>query len=168
MAQINEIPDFRGMVEKLKSDAVRFASITGLNFFRESFFNKGFTNSSFEAWTPNKTGTTILTKTGNLRDSLKILERSQTQIIFGTDAPQAQIHNEGGIINVPITEKSRRFFWYMYKASGQEHWKWMALSKSDTLKVRIPKRQFIGHSETLMNELDVWLIAEINKRFSKL
>jgi hypothetical protein len=43
----------------------------------------------------------------------------------------------------------------------------MALTKKDSFRVVIPKRQFIGESATLMGDLDSWIAAEINKRFSK-
>ena len=56
----------------------------------------------------------------------------------------------------------------MYKKTQNEKWKWMALTKKETLTIKIPKRQFIGESETLMNELDKMFIDRIKQYFKTL
>jgi hypothetical protein len=44
----------------------------------------------------------------------------------------------------------------------------MAISKKDHLTIKIPKRQFIGHSETLMSNLETWFKNEIEQRFKNI
>lgn len=165
------MPDFEKLGKKMVADAVRYSSVHALNFFKDSFQKQGWTDTAFVAW-PSRTNDTrvggaVLTQTGHLRDSLQILSRSRFKLIFGTHAPYAQIHNEGGTLSIPVTEKSRKFFWYMFKATGEVHWKWMALTKKERMVVKMPKRQFIGHSDTLMKELQNWWVGHIEKEFKK-
>ena len=72
----DEVPDFLGLAQQLKVDVVRYAAVTGLNFFVDSFQKQGFTNSSFEPWqkrnNDSRPGGSILVKSANLRNSLKV------------------------------------------------------------------------------------------------
>lgn len=168
MPNDKNIPDFEKKIRELLADAVTYAEVTGVNFFKERFNEGGWRGSSFEPWPGRKSGADgrgILLRTAHLRDSIRVLDSSPLQIVFGTSAPYAQIHNEGGTILVNVTDKSRRFFWFMYKATGKESWKWMALTKKNQLAIKIPKRQYIGESAEYMRQLDEWLEKEIDKRF---
>ncbi len=158
MKQTNKTPDYLKIAETLKSDMVAHSADAALKFFVESFENQGFTDENFEAWKPSKG--TILIKSGDLRDSIKVIEATEEKIVFQSDEEYSQIHNEGGTI--PITKESRAFFWYMYKKSKKSKWKAMALTKKKV--INIPKRQFIGESKTLMKELDQWIANEIEER----
>lgn len=168
----NEIPDFMALANEMKRDAVSYAAVTGLNFFIDSFQKQGFTDRSFEPWQKrgggDRPGGALLVKSAHLRNSLKVMERSIDKIVFGSNSPYAKIHNEGGIINVNLTPKARRFFWFMYYATNDTKYKWMALTKKDSLMIKIPKRQFIGESQTLMNNLETWLKKEIENRFKSI
>ena len=147
---------------------------TGFNNNKHSqyFQKQGFTDRSFEPWQKrshdNREGGAILVKSANLRNSIRILERSQSRIVFGSNSPYAQIHNEGGTINVTLTAKARKFFWFMYYATNDARYKWMAISKKDHLTIKIPKRQFMGDSVTLNTTVENWLKTEIEKRFKNL
>ena len=169
MAKVNKTPDFIGLGKRLLKDANRYASVESINFFKDSFQKQGWTEQNFTPWpsrsNDQRPGGAILAQTGNLRDSIQILERNARRIVFGSHSPYAEIHNEGGTFSIKITEKSRKFFWYMYKATNLEHWKWMALAKKDHFVVQMPKRQFIGESQTLNNKLDQWLVKRILTTF---
>lgn len=145
------------------------------NFARQGFFS--------EKWQRRKpdfaAGRGVLAGTGALRRS--ILSRiSGTQITFHSDAPYAEIHNEGGTITV--TKKMKGFFWFKYKqATGTlgrtksgakrndkrnrtisaqaEFYKAMALKKVGS-KITIPRRQFLGTSPEV--ETSVRQIIERN------
>ena len=56
----------------------------------------------------------------------------------------------------------------MYKKTEVEKWKWLALTKKENFIIKIPKRQFIGKSETLMTDLDNMFINEIYNYFKNL
>lgn len=163
------MPDFRRMAETLKADAVRFAARTGVNFFQDAFINQGFTDEVFEPWPKRKDdfdpGRKILVKSAALMNSIRVFEQSQDRIVFGSDEEHAPIHNDGGTISIRVTDRSRKFFWAMFKATGNTMFKAMALTKKSSFTVIIPKRQFIGESATLMGNLDEWLRGELQKRF---
>lgn len=170
MAKNVEIPDLENIMRGLLSDLETFAGTTAVNFFKNSFHNQGWTDESFTAWQPRKSGAdgrAILTNTTNLRESLRVLDSSPLRIIFGTSEPYAQIHNEGGTIQVRVTPKSRKYFWYMYRMTENQMWKGMALTKKEYLTIRMPKRQFIGESRELINTLQEWFQKEAEKRLPK-
>ena len=166
------VPDFLSIATGLKNDMVRYAAVTGLNFFIDSFNKQGFTDTSFEPWSKRnpdtRPGGSLLVKSANLRNSLKVFEKSVEKIVFGTNSIYAKIHNEGGTINMTLTPKARKFFWFMYYATNDNRYKWMALSKKEHLSIKIPKRQFIGESATLMATLQTWTKNEIENRFKNI
>ena len=172
MNKINDTPNFLQMAKQLKKDAVRYASVAGVNFFKDSFQNQGFTNEAFEQWQNRKNdldpGRKILIKSSFLMNSIQVFDANEQRITFGSDAAHAEIHNNGGTVKITITERSRRYFWFMFKVTGNFMWKAMALTKKDSITIKIPKRQFIGESATFMRELDTWLKQEILKRFKQL
>lgn len=166
------IPDFEGVFKKLLQDLPRYVEVTAKNFFIDSFHKQGFTNENFEAWERRnqpdyRAGGAILTATGALRNSIHTIEANTNNVTIGTYAAYAKIHNEGGIITLPVTKKMKKYFWYMYKTTQNEKWKWMALTKKQTLKLKFPKRQFIGDSVVLMNNIEQWFFKEIEKRIKQ-
>lgn len=131
------------------------------NFERQAFFS--------EAWqrrkSPTRPGGHILVDTGQLRRSIKS-RTTENSVIFYTDLPYAEIHNDGG--DIIVTTKMKRFFWHKYydatgsfgrKKDGSrrndkrtiqlsdeaEFWKFLALKKAGTT-IRIPRRRFLGTS----------------------
>jgi hypothetical protein len=172
MGKINNAPDFLKMATTLKKDVVRYASVAGVNFFKDSFQNQGFTNEVFEAWAKRKNdvdpGRKILVKSSYLMNSIQVFDSNLQRITFGSDAEHAEINNNGGTVKINITAKSRRYFWFMFKATKNSMWKAMALTKKTAITINIPKRQFIGESKTFLNELDTWITKEIQKRFKQL
>lgn len=164
--------DFESVFKKLLNDLPRYVEVTAKNFFVESFHKQGFTNESFEAWEKRtqpdyRAGGAILSATGALRNSIHTIEANSNNVTIGTYAAYAKIHNEGGTITLPVTKKMKKYFWYMYKITQNEKWKWMALTKKQTLKLKFPKRQFIGDSKVLMDNLDKWFFNEIEKRIKQ-
>lgn len=131
------------------------------NFERQAFFS--------EAWqrrkSPTRPGGHILVDTGQLRRSIKS-RTTENSIIFYTDLPYAEIHNDGG--EIIVTQKMKRFFWHKYyEATGAfgrkkdgsrrndkrtiqlsdeaQFWKFLALKKAGTT-IKIPRRRFLGTS----------------------
>jgi len=170
MSKVNKTPDFLGMAEQLKRDLQSDAEIKGTDFIHNNFYTEGWHGSSYEAWTPKKESNSynLLRVTNYLFNSVNVASSSTERVVWEANAPYAQIHNEGGILNIPITERSRKFFWMMFKATGQEKWKWMALTKKDRFTVKIEKRQFMGDSEMFIKQWDGHVINEILTRFKQL
>lgn len=172
MNKINQTPDFLSLATNLQKDMVRYASVAGVNFFKDSFQNQGFTDIAFEPWlqraNDTDSGRKVLIKSGFLMNSIQVFDANENKITFGSDAEHAEIHNNGGTIKVTLSPRARKYFWFMFKATGNSMWKAMALTKKEVITIQIPKRQFIGHSNTFLNELDNWVLNEIEKRFKQL
>ncbi|CAA0230747.1 phage virion morphogenesis protein [Tenacibaculum maritimum] len=170
MSKINSTPDFSAIAKKLKRNALIIAKKEGVDWFVNSFNNEGFTGSSFEKWEDRKTPMDykLLQASSYLKNSIQVVSASNKKIVFGSDAPYSKIHNEGGIITVSVTKRSRKYFWYMYKATKKEYWKWMALTKKNRMTIRIPKRQFMGESEGLMKKLNNKISIQIQKEFKNI
>ena len=165
-------PDFRKIAEEVMKDLPEKAGEKALQFFLASFIKQGFTDTSFIPWVKRKDDLShkLLNQSYALKASGKIdkADLTEVNISFGEGLNYAAIHNEGGTITVKVSTKMKRFFWYMYKKTEDEKWKWMALTKNETLTIKIPKRQYIGESETLMNELDKMFIDRIKQYFNSL
>jgi phage gpG-like protein len=170
MSQINKIPDFLAMGDQLMRDLQSDAEIKGTDFIHSNFEKQGFTDSAFQAWKPKKESNTynLLRVTNYLYKSVHVSESSKERIVWTADATYASIHNEGGVLSIPITERSRKYFWYMFKATGKAKWKWMALTKKERMTIKIDKRQFMGDSVTFRNEWDAHVRQEILQRFKQL
>lgn len=165
MSQELQIPDFRKIAEEALKRLPAEAGAHARAFFLESFIKQGFTDTSFIAW-PNRKDTDshkMLSQSLALRGSIRVsrADMQRVEVNAGEGLPYAGIHNNGGVISVRVTDRLRRFCWYMYKKTEQDKWKWMALTKKETLSIRIPKRQFIGNSHTLSKELDMIFIQRI-------
>ena len=171
MAQVKLQKSLNNFVVEMGTDAK--------NHFVRSFRNQGFEDASIEKWQPRKrtnyrtrsgkvvddTNRAILVKTGDLRRSIKVLNKSYRSITLGSDLPYAQIHNDGGVIN---KSESKGLMYYREIATN--------IATRNTLKrfakrkgrnkathameitigahtIKMPKRQFIGHSKKLIDRL---------------
>ena len=116
---ISQLPsDLKGMgrqvIEKFRQILPPIVSTEGLRHFEQSWDNQGFTNKSLSKWKSRKepkygktkwgaknAGRAILvshqsdTKGTHLKDSLRV-SSTPTEVVFATDKPYAQVHNEGG------------------------------------------------------------------------
>lgn len=65
----------------------------------------------------------------------------------GSGFKWARVHQFGSTHSIPITPKSRGFFWYMFHQTGDEKWKYMALTQRAVFVVHIPARPFVMFQE---------------------
>jgi phage gpG-like protein len=190
MANTNETPDFSALAKNLLENAHRYAGSEAVKFFKESFVKQGFTDKSFEAWqkTANPlAGKRTLYKQGVLMQSIRKVQETPERIVVESDTPYSEIHNEGG--EITVTKAMKAHFWKLYysyagkvkklqsgkdsrsksnqKLNAQaEFCKHLALMKEGA-KIKIPKRQFMGHSDTLVKQFDNWFTGEISTQFNK-
>ena len=149
---------FRSILKDIK---VELGDEFDQNFEREAFFS--------EAWQRRKSPTRpnghILVDSGDLRRSITS-EIKESSIVFRSDLPYAEIHNEGG--EIVVTDKMKKFFWWKYySATGSfgrkkdgtlrndkknrqltseaDFWKAMALMRKGST-IKIPQRKFLGTS----------------------
>lgn len=181
---IDKIPDFNDVAKKLIKDAQTIAEVEMINSIHRNFENQGFMDASLEPWQKRKMGgddgRAILKSSGALQDEISITSSNLKQIIVSATSRYAKIHNEGGIINIPITKKMRDYFWFRYYSIADKKgnitsgspteaamWKKMALTKKTHLKINMPKRQFMGPSIAFNNLLEQKFIKMIEMRFKQ-
>lgn len=152
----------------------RYVGKTAVDFFRENFRQGGWRDGGLMRWKPpkrfNERGNAaarygpLLSRQNELMNSIDYRVQGNL-IIISSDKPYAKIHNEGGPMNItlPITPQMRRFAWAkMYEAkrigniTNANKWKALALTKKSSVNVRytMPKRQFMGNSSQLLNEIE--------------
>ena len=162
-----QVPDFKKMAEEALHGLPEEVAEKARSFFLASFIKEGFTDNSFIPWVKRADDLShkILSRSLKLKGSIKIEQADfkKISISAGDGVPYAEIHNNGGTINVTVTEKMRKYFWYIFKKTGKEQYKWMALTKKESISITIPKRQFIGDSFTLDKKIDELFIARITK-----
>lgn len=166
---INEMPDFEKMADEVMNGLAKDVAKHALSFFVDSFNKQGFTDVNFIPWvkrldTEKDMGNPLLDYTGTLKDSLHISQQTPERIEIQTEPsiPYAEIHNTGGVIEVTVTEKMKKYFWAAHLKTGIEKFKYMALMKTGKmLKIKIPQRQFIGNSYTLNEQLDKMIIERM-------
>jgi phage gpG-like protein len=161
----NQVPDFKAIGNKLKADSKRYAESFCLQWFEDSFQNGGFTDSSFVAWDARKNdkdaGRAILVQTTYLSKSLEIMQQSVNAMTFGTTVPYAALHNEGGRLRAVQYVRA-------HTRTNSKGKRMQVQGHSRKMDIKYPKRQFIGHSEKMMQGLDSWLVLEIEKRFKQI
>jgi phage gpG-like protein len=129
------------------------------NFERQAFFSQAWQRRK----SPTRQGGATLIDTGQLRKSVRS-EVKDSSIVFRSDLPYAEIHNEGG--EIKVTPKMKKYFWHRYydctgsfgrRKDGSlrrdkrnsrltteaEFWKALALMRVGSA-IKIPKRQFLG------------------------
>ena len=172
MAKQPKVPDFKKIAQEAFKDLPNEVALMAKNHFLKSFIKEGFEDTSFIAWPKRKDtdGHKLLSKSLQLRGSLKIDKANfkRIEVSAGEGLPYAAIHNEGGIINVQVTKKIRKFFWYMFYKTNIQKYKMMALTKKSSFRIRIPKRQYIGESYKLNQDLDKKFIDRIIEAQRKL
>lgn len=125
----------------------------------------------------------LLSRRNHLFSSVKYTP-ADYRVRVANDVEYASLHNNGGETNPTVTPKMRKFAWAMYyKAAGIRKkaatagrkgktgqkelspeaamWKGLALTRKKKLKVRVPKRQFIGESVELNEQIRQTIETEI-------
>jgi phage gpG-like protein len=90
--------------------------------------------------------------------SIKKQSATLSRVVVIADSDYADIHNNGGYITV--TAQMKKYFWAKYYEFGQkglkaEYCKGLALKEVGS-KIKIPQHQFMGDSQTLMQNFDDW------------
>lgn len=155
-------------VEAMKRDLPPVIGNMGLRFFVDNFAKQGWTDKSFKAWEPKKDKKNTLpilvgksggTKSGahtHLRKAVNnsLVRSVWNEILFDVKGvPYARIHNEGGIIK---KSKTRRAVEFKIKKNGQYRFAKKGKGNLNRFtefgahEIRMPKRQYIGYSTTLM------------------
>lgn len=160
--------------------------------YQDNFRQGGFVNNGLHKWEPAKRLTsgrqsaaarygTLLSSRNHLFSSTKYTP-GDYRVKVSNEVPYAPVHQHGGMIQVPISAKMRRFAWAMYYNSGggsesagagvkkpdadnsdAGFWKGLALTKKTALTIRMPARPFIGESAELTQKINEKTDAEVRK-----
>jgi phage gpG-like protein len=156
--------DFNRLLTRLP----RLIGTEAVNFSKKRFREQAFVDTGTEPWKKRKPGANrnrgrnILADSGKLKNSIRITKVGKDFVTIGSKIPYAQIHNEGGTINIPVTDKMRKWGWAMFAKTNQSKFKGLALTKKTSLRVRIPKRQFMGNSFFLRKKTTRMMVARFN------
>lgn len=157
----------REMMDYIEKDVPLVIGIESVNHFKKNFENEGFDNQKWASRKTKRAGSTdgqkILTKSGDLAESIDYRVESNTVVIY-SDLPYAQIHNEGG--KITVTPQMRKYFWanyYQAKNDGDiirmDQYKAMAMSK----QITVQQRQFIGNSPILLDNISNKIVRDLTR-----
>jgi phage gpG-like protein len=122
------------------------------NLERESFFGQSWPVSEYVKKT--RSGGKMLQKTGRLRRSIKYKQYGNV-IIFSSNAPYAEIHNEGGTIKHPggtayfYNKNKGETIWVSNRAARGKKY-----PRTRPHNIEMPQRQFIGDHRQLQKEIE--------------
>lgn len=189
MATFKDIDDFFNKLsnEFLKEQVPKIIAEKATAFFKDRFTTKEWDGTPWpETKTPVKRGT-LMVRSGDLVNSIKPKTITAEKVVIsgGSDKVNyARAHNEGETIVVPVTPKMRKFAWAKYyEASGADvktgksgnvyqsigvgkkanPWKGLALTKKESLTIKLPMRRFMGPSPILNDVLFNAFREEFNK-----
>lgn len=133
---------------------------------------------------------TLLSGRNHLFSSIKYMP-GDYRVKVANEVVYAPVHNNGGTLSPTVTPQMRRFAWAKYyeasgkaqkaakgkrkgkkKGSGEKdkektenpealRWKRLALTKKKKLRIKMPKRQFLGESRELSEKIAVKTENEI-------
>lgn len=151
---------------------------------QENFRLGGFQDGNLQKWQLTKRqlrgGKGADAQRGPLLSSRKMLYNSTKyrtepgKVTIYNDVTYAGIHNEGGTLRPRVTPKMRKYAWKRYYEAGggknskgtetgeASFWKGLALTKKKNLNIKIPKRQFIGPSQTINTAVQTIIENDLN------
>lgn len=153
--RFNEARKIAEHLAKFKKEIEAMRTIMGVeavNHYKKSFVNQGFTDKTLDKWEGRKrnsyrtrggkkvddTSRALMVKTGTLKRSINYVRSGHYAVVINTGSlPYAKIHNDG--LNG--------------KAFGRSIFK-------------MPKRQFIGYSQTLNNKILSRIDSKIKRIFA--
>lgn len=156
----------------------RAIGVIALEFFDDSFRNQGFTNNILIPWRGTRKkknffgarSSGILIGRGHLRRGNRIISVTTDSVTLGNSVAYAEAHNKGVDATVSVKAFTRRKTAkvFVYNTSSRKKRKvktdvGTVQVKAHTRHMRLPKRQFMGASARLNDEIKKVIIREINK-----
>lgn len=139
------------------------AGVTATKWFKRSFTLQGWQGASgLERWQPRRPGAkrnkgrAILVDSGRLRRSIRTVAKGPSWAVVGTDVPYAAAHNEGSTARATATVRA-------HSRRGRKGGTHRVRSHPRAVQLNIPRRQFLGDSPGLTNEI----AAEVARRLRR-
>lgn len=191
MIHRTELPNFRGILEKVIGARPIIGRVESLKFFRDRFIKQGWEDTAFQPWVKSQhpfMGKRTLLNSNSLMNSLKVQEETASRVVIINDKEYAEPNNEGATITV--TERMKKYFWRQYSIhSGNvsrfkngniqrdkenkktnakaEFCRKMAMKPLGS-KIKIPSRRFMGNSKKMMGNMESVLIKYIDRNFKNI
>jgi len=147
-------------LRKLDKTMPNTAGQIAVNEFKENFRRQGWLDRTLEKWAKranNKdSGRAILVLSARLKRSIRILRKAAGIVLTGTEVIYGRAHNEGLRIQgrFQIRKHSRK------KPSGGIT---TVQSHSREVDTQIPRRQFIGESQTTIKKIDNVFVRKLKR-----
>lgn len=110
----------------------------------------------------------ILRQTGQLASSVTVTPAGAS-ITISSNKAYAAIHQFGGTIkqSIRISDRMRKYFWARYFSTGEERFKWMALTKKQVINrtIRVPARPFITLTEGDIQEIQDTIVDALKLKY---
>ncbi len=152
-----------------------------VNFFQQRFRAQAWTDRYAERWKKRKPpdkygkGRAILIKSGQLRNSIHLKAWNEREAIISAPKKYAEAQNDGFHGTVMVKQHTRRIRGRVKVSSIKTHRTGTRMAvigtatvKAHSRKMNLPKRQFMGTSETLNRRFDRIIIKDIDKSFEQL
>lgn len=168
MADLNK--RLNDMAKALATTFPKRAAADAVSFYRDSFRNQGFTDSTLVKWKKvdgKPAGRVLRGKTGLLFLSIRPLKadyKGVTIVAGGPHVPYAKIHNEGGTISgsQSVRAHTRKAHKARTKNGRRISRKESTVSAfTRTVNTTIPPRPFIGPSQQLRRVIQATAIKTL-------
>jgi phage gpG-like protein len=193
---ITDLEKLREELHRLRTDVLPIkAGNLAVRHFKQNFYVGGYQDGDIRRWPDTwrqrhggkdaaSRYSPLLSRRNRLMSATRFTpENGQVTVI--NDTPYARIHNEGGTVSqtITITPKLRKFAWAKFfeagggkgKGKGQDIpeeakvWRGLALTKKTSISrtITIPRRQFMGKSRELVEEIRTLMKQEIERLLKK-
>ncbi|MDX2304625.1 MAG: phage virion morphogenesis protein [Microscillaceae bacterium] len=151
-----------------------------VRFFKDRFIRQLWIDDKIEKWKKRKRpdkgkyaeragNRAILTKTGRLRRSIRVIKKTADSVVIGTDVPYAEAHNEG--LSTTVTQQvpaaKVRSFKRNRKGRSEIVQAHNRKAHSRKMKINLPQRRFIGDSKFLNRRIEKNIEQLILKELKK-
>jgi phage gpG-like protein len=161
-------------LKKVLHEMPRLVGTEAVNFAQRNFDRQGFIDEKLVRWKPldakslskrhAKKGRKALIITGALKRSIRIAHIGKDYVRVGTDMPQARLHNEGGTINQQVTIRShKRKIKQAFGRKLKKQTEFLVKSHKRSMNLKVPARQFLGHSRFFNRRIAMILTHKINQ-----
>lgn len=153
MGTYRNIDEFMASLnQKVKQVVPKVVAETATEYYKERFRTKEWDG---KPWIQTKRFVkrgSLMVRTSSLVNSIRpsLVTHTKVRISAGNSkVPYAQVHNEGGIVRPQVTRKMRKWAWAKHYETKDPMYKAIALTRKNRLNIKIPRRQFMGHSQRL-------------------
>jgi phage gpG-like protein len=147
--------------------------VLAVAFSMERFRQQNWLDKAPEPWkkrkkeTAKNKGKSILMQSGTLRNSIRVTNESAMSVTIGSNIIYAKIHNEGSQETVQVRAHERAIgsidITELNKKGKQKKQAIKTPVKAHSRKMNMPKRQYMGKSESLINRQTDLIAAAIIK-----